>query len=129
MRKNHYPLLDPVDAIIFDCDGTLSFIEGIDELAKENGVGEPVMKITAEAMTHSGINPELYQRRLNLVLPTQQQVQTLGQAYFDRITPDHPLNFDGPLRLARRSPADNLHKRPLAVWEHGNRRARPALSA
>lgn len=78
----------PFDAIVFDCDGTLSHIEGIDELAKTNHVGEEVMRLTAEAMGVTGINPELYQKRLDLVLPTPQQVQALGRSYFEHQAPD-----------------------------------------
>lgn len=78
----------PFDAIVFDCDGTLSHIEGIDELAKANNVGEQVMQLTAEAMGVTGINPELYQKRLDLVLPTAQQVQALGRSYLEYQAPD-----------------------------------------
>ncbi len=77
-----------LDTIIFDCDGTLSHIEGIDELAKENGVGEQVAQLTAAAMGSIGMSPELYQQRLDLVLPTAQQVTKLAQTYFDHKAPD-----------------------------------------
>lgn len=78
----------PFDAIVFDCDGTLSHIEGIDELAKANNVGDEVVRLTAEAMGVTGINPQLYQKRLDLVLPTAQQVQALGPNYFEHQAPD-----------------------------------------
>lgn len=83
MLKNPVPLAAPVDAIVFDCDGTLSRIEGIDELALLNGVSEPVKQLTAIAMGQTGINPEIYHQRLALVKPTQQQVAALGQQYFE----------------------------------------------
>ena len=41
-----FQLADPVDAIVFDCDGTLSLIEGIAVLAHANGVGEHVRELT-----------------------------------------------------------------------------------
>lgn len=78
----------PIDAVVFDCDGTLSSIEGIDELAEANGVGAEVKKLTEEAMGHSGINPQLYRQRLALVLPTAQQVKALGEDYFLHKTAD-----------------------------------------
>lgn len=81
-------LTTPIEAIVFDCDGTLSHIEGIDELATANGVGEQVIQLTAQAMGHGGMNPELYQQRLNLVLPTSQQVGALSQLYLQHQTPD-----------------------------------------
>ncbi len=84
--NNNHPLI-PMDAIVFDCDGTLSHIEGIDELAQVCGVGEQVKNLTAEAMGHSGINPELYRQRLDLVMPTRDQVAALGDHYFQHMAP------------------------------------------
>ena len=78
----------PIEAIVFDCDGTLSHIEGIDELANANGVGEQVTQLTAQAMGQVGMNPELYEQRLNWVLPTAQQVTGLIRTYFQHQTPD-----------------------------------------
>lgn len=77
----------PVDAVVFDCDGTLSSIEGIDELARLNGVEGPVARLTAQAMGQSGINPELFHERLSLVSPTATQVDALGQTYLQHQTP------------------------------------------
>lgn len=87
MSSFHHNPTTPLDAIIFDCDGTLSHIEGIDELANENGVGSQVEQLTAEAMGRSGMNPEIYEKRLNLVLPSALQVETLGETYFTHKTP------------------------------------------
>ncbi len=86
--KPNYQLQIPIDAVLFDCDGTLSCLEGIDELARMNGVGEQVEKLTAQAMGKTGINPDLYQRRLELVQPTLAQMHQLGQLYFTERTPD-----------------------------------------
>lgn len=79
---------NPFDAIIFDCDGTLCDIEGIDELAIQNQVGEAVKTITANAMSQSGINPEIYRQRLELVKPTQEQVVKLGELYIAHLEPE-----------------------------------------
>lgn len=78
----------PLDAIIFDCDGTLSAIEGIDELARLNGAGAKVAAMTAAAMGSSGINPALYQERLSLVQPQELQVIELGNTYYQNRVPD-----------------------------------------
>lgn len=83
-----WQLLRPVSAIIFDCDGTLSTLEGIDYLAEQSGVGDLVKSITADAMGKTGLNPELYQQRLALVKPHKEQVLALGQAYFNHRVPD-----------------------------------------
>lgn len=82
MTSPIWQLHQPINAITFDCDGTLSAIEGIDELAKLNGVSSEVESLTAEAMGKSGINPDLYQKRLNLVMPKQNQLSALGHQYF-----------------------------------------------
>lgn len=78
----------PFDAIVFDCDGTLSQIEGIDELAVQNGVGDLVKSLTAKAMASTGITDGLYQERLSLVKPHRDQVVALGTAYFKERIPD-----------------------------------------
>ncbi len=88
MSMPTWQLQTPIDAIVFDCDGTLSAIEGIDELAKNSGVADTVRNLTAMAMGKMGMNVELYQQRLDLVRPTQQQVLALGKEYFVHQTPD-----------------------------------------
>ncbi|MES2217484.1 MAG: HAD-IB family phosphatase [Pseudomonadota bacterium] len=80
----NWRLQTPVDAIVFDCDGTLSRIEGIDELATQNGVGAKVKELTAHAMGETGLNESLYQQRLQLVQPTRAQVLALAQHYFEQ---------------------------------------------
>jgi phosphoserine phosphatase len=82
MTLPHWQLQTPVDAIVFDCDGTLSAIEGINELARNNGVYEIVEALTTEAMDKTGLNPALYQKRLELIHPTKQQVETLAETYY-----------------------------------------------
>ena len=81
-------LSNPIDAVVFDCDGTLTSIEGIDRLAEYNGVGELVSKMTADAMSKTGLNPLLYETRLNLVKPTAKQLKRLAEDYFEHRTPD-----------------------------------------
>lgn len=82
MKTLNWQLQNPIQACVFDCDGTLSKIEGIDELAKMNGVSDTIKSLTNKAMSKSGINPHLYQERLHLVSPTLEQVIALGQQYF-----------------------------------------------
>lgn len=85
--KTNWQLITPFDAIVFDCDGTLSSIEGIDELAEMNGVGEEIKAITEEAMTEGKLTLSIYESRLNKVLPTQSQCRTLGELYTEHATP------------------------------------------
>ena len=84
MIELNWQLKNPIDAIVFDCDGTLTEIEGIDELARNNGVGDVVAALTEEAMSQTGLNADLYKQRLDLVRPTQAQVLALGQKYYER---------------------------------------------
>lgn len=85
---NGWDLEEPLDAIIFDCDGTLSHIEGIDVLAKENGVYEVVSSITESSMSGFGLTPRIYEDRLNLVKPTLSQVEALAVHYQNAVVPD-----------------------------------------
>lgn len=88
LTASNWQLQKPINAVIFDCDGTLSAIEGIDELAKENNVGAAVHALTEKAMGKTGINPDLYRQRLDLVKPSRQQVEKLGESYFTHLVPD-----------------------------------------
>jgi phosphoserine phosphatase len=88
MTSFTWQLEAPIPAVVFDCDGTLSTLEGIDELAKKNGVGDAVQALTAVAMGQTGINANLYEHRLNLVKPTQEQILAQGQEYFDNVVTD-----------------------------------------
>lgn len=88
MTTSSWQLQIPISAIVFDCDGTLAAIEGIDELARYNGVYVEVATMTKQAMGKTGINPELYKKRLDLVVPRQEQLEYLSQAYFTHCVPD-----------------------------------------
>jgi phosphoserine phosphatase len=83
-----WQLKDPVSAIVFDCDGTLSAIEGIDELARNNSAYDEVKLLTEKAMSETGINPEVYRKRLDFVIPHQAQLHMLAQTYFKHCTLD-----------------------------------------
>jgi len=88
MLPPEWLLTTPLDAILFDCDNTLSHIEGIDEIAAANGVGDKVKKLTEEAMGRSGINTDMYRDRLNITQPHEQQIAWLGQKYIQNVAED-----------------------------------------
>ena len=73
------------DVICFDCDSTLSRIEGIDELARRVGMGEEMSKLTDLAM--NGIVPleAVYERRLSLIRPDQDSINWLADLYIAEI--------------------------------------------
>lgn len=87
MTPPHWQTNTSFSAIVFDCDGTLSTIEGIDFLAKNNGVYQKVKALTDLAMQEVGLNENIYQQRLDLVLPRREQVYALGYQYFMHKTP------------------------------------------
>lgn len=88
MTSPSWQLNRPVSAIVFDCDSTLSSIEGIDFLAKNNGVGDAVKSLTLDAMGKTGLTRDIYQQRLDLVIPRREQVYALGHQYFAHRSPD-----------------------------------------
>ena len=88
MLTPSWQLTDPIDAIIFDCDGTLSKIEGIDELAICNDTSDIVQQLTQDAMGKSGMTIEIYDKRLKIVNPTHDSIIALGNAYIKHHTPN-----------------------------------------
>lgn len=88
MVIKNWQLQAPTSAIVFDCDGTLTALEGVDELARNNGVFEKVSALTAYAMGVGGLNPQLYQERLDYIYPHRDQVAALGKKYFQHRVPD-----------------------------------------
>lgn len=80
-------LSDPVQSVFFDCDGTLSLIEGINQLAEINGVGEAVTAITERCMAQTGMSIKDYQDRLDLVKPKMTQMDVIANHYIKQVTP------------------------------------------
>ena len=121
MNNQSWQLPEPIEAISFDCDSTLSSIEGIDELAKFNGCESAVNQLTEEAMSTTGLNEALYTKRLNLVKPTLQQSQQLAQSYYDNLSKDleavitvfHALNKSIYIISAGHQPSVSLFAQKL----------------
>lgn len=88
MLTPDWQLKTPLDAIIFDCDGTLSWVEGIDELASMNGVAGAVKQLTEQAMGQTGVTRELYRERLLLTQPRAEQMALLAAQYIQTATED-----------------------------------------
>jgi len=72
--------------VVFDCDSTLTAVEGIDELAGEHRAA--IEALTDQAMR--GLVPleSVYGRRLDLVRPNRNRVQALAKRYIDAVVPD-----------------------------------------
>jgi len=69
------------EIVCFDCDSTLSKIEGIDELAKRVGLGEAMVKLTNLAMNGEVPLEAVYGQRLSLIRPDQASVAALAEQY------------------------------------------------
>lgn len=76
------------DFIIFDCDSTLSTIEGIDELARKKGKFAEVKRMTDAAMDGEVHLQSVYDRRLELLSPTRAEIRELELHYRQTLVPD-----------------------------------------
>lgn len=72
--------------VIFDCDSTLSRVEGIEELSA--GQRAAVEAMTNAAMLGDLRLDEVYARRMELVRPTRSAVEVLGRRYIEGMVPD-----------------------------------------
>lgn len=75
--------------IVFDCDSTLSAIEGVDELARVCG---PVVFAAVEAMTNEAMDGRIaveavFGSRLEIIRPQRDHVRAVGQRYLATIEP------------------------------------------
>ncbi len=72
-------------AVCFDCDSTLSRIEGIDELAVRAGVAAQIAPLTTAAMNGMLALDEIYAERLRLVRPCRASLDWLGERYVEEM--------------------------------------------
>jgi phosphoserine phosphatase len=75
--------------ICFDCDSTLSGIEGIDEMGRLRG---PKIFADVEAMTNDAMNGKIalesvFGGRLEIIRPSRDEVAAIGQKYIEAIEP------------------------------------------
>ncbi|MCC7359551.1 MAG: HAD-IB family phosphatase [Anaerolineales bacterium] len=77
----------PFDLVIFDCDSTLTDVEGIDELARWQGRDAEVAALTNQAMNGEVPLEAVYSRRLDLLQPTREEMRQLGRLYRDHLLP------------------------------------------
>lgn len=79
----------PFRSVYFDCDSTLSTLEGIDELAK---AAAPAVRAEIERLTNAAMDGELsveevYAQRLEALRPTRAAVQAIGARYIATLVP------------------------------------------
>jgi phosphoserine phosphatase len=73
------------DAICFDCDSTLTRIEGIDELALRAGREAEIASLTEAAMSGAVPLEAVYPKRLDLVRPDRAALVWLAERYVDEM--------------------------------------------
>lgn len=78
----------PFQHVFFDCDSTLTAVEGIDVLAAAAGKGWRVGVLTAAAMNGDLRLEEIYAKRLRALKPTRGQILALRQVYKQNVVAD-----------------------------------------
>ncbi len=74
--------------VVFDCDSTLTTVEGIDELAVMNGVPYEVAEMTRKAMAGEVPFEEVFSRRLDLIRPARKHLAAVGKLYVNALVDD-----------------------------------------
>ena len=67
--------------VVFDCDSTLSSVEGIDVLAESLGLNQEIAALTDAAMAGDVELNDVYAARLSMLRPSRQAVAELRSAY------------------------------------------------
>ena len=73
------------DAVCFDCDSTLSRIEGIDELALRAGCETEIASLTEAAMNGDIPLQDIYGKRLDIVRPDKVALAWLAERYVEEM--------------------------------------------
>jgi len=74
--------------VIFDCDSTLTTIEGIDELARIKGQFESISELTRKAMDGEIELEAVYNDRLAKLQPTRADLRLIARTYCENTVPN-----------------------------------------
>ena len=82
--------------ICFDCDSTLSSIEGVDELARLRGheVFGRIEKMTEDAMNGLIRIEDVFGLRLKAINPTRADAESVGRRYIETVEPTAKSTID-----------------------------------
>ena len=72
--------------VFFDLDSTLCALEGLDFLAEMKGVGDKVKVLTEKSMNGELDYEEVMRIKLELIAPSQQDLERLAEKYLENIT-------------------------------------------
>ena len=89
------------ELVFFDCDSTLSTIEGIDELARLKGKEMRVGLLTQKAMDGDLDLAEVYGKRLRAINPTRTQLESIKSLYADNLVEDSDRVVSALLELQK----------------------------
>jgi phosphoserine phosphatase len=78
----------PFTVVMFDCDSTLSAIEGIDELARRAGQYDLIAPLTRAAMNGELSLEAVYKERLRVLQPDRRAIDWLADRYVEALVPD-----------------------------------------
>jgi phosphoserine phosphatase len=73
-------------AVVFDCDSTLTALEGIEALAPQHRA--EIERLTDAAMRGDLPLELVYEHRLDLAMPSRNALAELGRAYIEALVPD-----------------------------------------
>ena len=92
----------PFEVVVFDCDSTLSWIEGIEELKAGLAPDQQraIAALTARAMDGDVPLEEVYGKRLEIIQPSEAAVEAIGRLYIATVLPGvvdavHALRYLG----------------------------------
>ena len=77
----------PYGTVVFDCDSTLSAVEGIEELAQGN---TEIARLTRDAMEGRIALEDVFGKRLAMVRPTRADLERVGERYVEALLPNAP---------------------------------------
>lgn len=78
----------PHPIVLFDCDSTLSAVEGIDELTDDPAKQAAVAELTDAAMDGQVPLEDVYGKRLALLNPTRTEIRSVTSRYKRSVVPD-----------------------------------------
>lgn len=93
----------PLAAVYFDCDSTLSSIEGVDELLQfvDEGLRRDIADLTNRAMNGALPLAEVYATRLDKLAPRRAQLDDVGGHYVANVVRDGAATVSALLHLGK----------------------------
>ena len=93
----------PFAAFYFDCDSTLSEIEGVDELTRDLAASarRELQELTQAAMEGRLPLAEVYEQRLGVLAPNRRKLEDIGHSYISHLVPDAAATVDALRSLGK----------------------------